>query len=535
MQFRASLAVGVLVASSVAFGVAGLGTVDSTTDDTIDAYKQRTGDVIDTTELGTQTAGYDTNRANGMEAVVELETGPTTDVQFQRRTEEVDGETVTRDLAFVGISQIGGAEHGLKILDVTDPTDPVVLSSVDCGAFHNDIAVWQQYVVIGSDSGSSVGDGCAGDATKAGNGIYVFDASDPSAPELVADFSGVNPDEVAELTTGTHNIAIHPEGYLYFATAGFDATEPDFGIVNLDDLAAGATMLAMNGISPAATDGCHDLGFDFTGETPLLACPAIESTFIWDISEPFDPQEVATIANPAVNIHHGGRFTPDGSTMVLGDELAGAAGGSAGGTGGKSGLPIGALSLYDVSTIASEAPVLTGYASASEGIDEQAPGAAGTVTSHFYNFVPNAEDTTKVVTGWYQSGMVVHDLTGQMDTPVVGAAPEVAHLEPTEAEMWNAYAYRGYVFGNSYEGNTGFFVASLDGYTDTADAELQPYCNDVGIVWGPWTDDWTSECRNPGDPIPSEDGAGDEASGDELPEQADDRADENRSRRGPDS
>lgn len=532
MKFRASLAVGVLAASSVAFGVVGLGSVDSAASGTIDAHKQAS-DVIDTTSLGTIESDFETTRANGMQPVVAVETGPTTDVQLQRRTveREVDGEIVeeTLDLAVVGLSGLSGP-HGLELLDVTDPTAPVSLSKLECGGFHNDVAVWQDYVALGFDGGAapcpSAVDALGPAAIPSGSAVYLFDISDLENPTPVAVYSGVDETEILELTTGTHNLGIHPDGFLYFATAGFDALEPDLGIVDLNDLESGATMLQLRGISPLATDGCHDLGFNFQGETPQMVCPAIESTFIWDLSDPMAPTEIATIANPAITIHHGGRFTPDGSTVVLGDELAGAAAPS----GCLAGLPVGAMWTYDLTV--PQAPIPTGYVSASESPS----GTLETCTSHFYNFVPNSEDRTLSMTGWYGGGMVMHDLTPIVEAPLaggglIGAGPEVAHLEPTGAEMWAAYAWYGNVYGGSYTGNTGLFIASLDGYSDTADAELQPYCNDVGIVWGPSTDDWESECRNPGDPIPGEGDDGEEA-GDELPSQANDRAREARSRRG---
>lgn len=508
MKLRATMTAAVLAASSVAFGIAGLGTVE-TADTSIDAYKTQRGDVIDTSPIGEVVRDYDTTRAMGMEAVVNVDVGEATDMQFQRRTETVlvNGvETeVVKDYAFVGISDIGGSFNGFDILDITDPTNPVSVlpeGRMTCGGFHNDIAVWRDYMVIGHDGSAGPCD-TAPEPTYA-PGVTVFDVSDVSDPKFL--FHDVattgtsvtdGPDPVfgIPLLQGVHNISIHPDGIVHFAAASFEADNPGFGYLDLNGDPDDWEQVAypIRDISPAATDGCHDMGYDFTGETPLMVCPAIESTFIWDITDPKQPTQVAAIPNPAINIHHGGRFSPDGSTVLLGDELAGAGAPS----GCFNGGPVGAIFTYDMTV--PEAPLPTGYLSASEG-----PGAIETCTSHFYNFVPTLDGPQKVVTGWYGGGMVVHDLTPVTEAPIasggpLGVAPEIAHIEPTGAEMWNAYAYRGHVFGNSYTGTTGFFVATLDDYTGTDDAELAPYCNDVGIVWGPWTDDWQSECRNPGD------------------------------------
>lgn len=540
MKLRASLAVGVLAASSVAFGVVGLGSVDLG-NDTIDAYKQAS-EVVDTTALGTLETDYDVSRDLNMAPVASLETGATTDMQFQRREggQVVDGEQVEgpRDFAFLGLSDIadfGGTTHGLSVVDITDPTTPVEIERLTCGGFHNDIAVWEQYVVIGHDGASAAsGTGCEGAEdlaeTPEGAGVWIFDATDPANLDLVAFFNAEGEGGLDLLRDGTHNLAIHPDGLVYFATASFDADNPGFGYVDLNGDPADweQVVFPMKDVSPTASDGCHDMGFSL-GNTyhdvvagpdedaiDLLVCPAIESTYIWDITDPKNPVELAAIANPAINIHHGGRFTPDGRTVVLGDELAGAGAPS----GCFNGGPVGALWTYDVSL--PESPVPTGYVSASES-----PGTIETCTSHFYNFVPNSEDRTQVMTGWYGSGMVSHDLTPLVDQEAdvvsvapLGAGPEVAHLEPAGAELWNAYAYRGYVYGGSYTGNTGFFVASLDGYTGTDDAELEPYGVDEGIVYGQWT---------PRDDVADD---GQQAGSGELAPQANDRANAARANRG---
>ncbi len=501
-----SLAAGIATAALVAAGVPNIASVVASADlaASNDVYKVAS-DLVDTTAIGTVEAGFETSRALNMEAVASVETGATTDMQFQLRegVQTLDGEQVDRtlDLAFLGISPLsGGGEHGMTIVDITEPTAPVVLSNIQCGGFHNDIAVWENYAVLGHDgsagpcdrTGSSVP--TVGPGSPDGAGIWIFDVEDPANPVLVSFFNAEGEGGVDLLRDGTHNLTVHPNGLVYFATASFDADNPGFGFVDLNDLEAGQTVFSMTDVSPLATDGCHDIGlsvgntyFDAISgeevERDLLVCPAIESTFIWDITNPTAPVEVATIPNPAINIHHGGRFTPDGRTVVLGDELAGAGAPS----GCFNGAPVGAMFTYDISL--PETPILTGFVSASES-----PGTIETCTSHFYNFVPNAEGRVQVMTGWYGSGFVSHDLTPLVSegfdvvsvTPM-GAGPEVAHLEPAGAELWNAYAYRGYVYAGSYTGNTGLFIASLDGYTGTADAELAPYSVDEGIVWGKWT------------------------------------------------
>lgn len=505
MKLRATLAAGVLAASSVAFGVAGLGSVDTGgTNQTIDTYKMPTGDFVDTDPLGSLKRGADEipgYYTDNIEPLVNLEIGSASDMMFQRRDGEqvLRGETITgtKDYVFVG----GVYEsNGFTAIDVTDPEDPEVLSSVTCGGFHNDVVVWEQYVVIGHDGGAGPCDGLEGLPT--GAGIYIFDATDPANPELVHSVgeNGMLPSQ--QLTQATHNISLNPrEGLVYYSTAGFH-TDPVWGAFSLKgdvtqnesvEHQMGALGLRTDGTVGA--DGCHDQGLAFdvvdaTGaERDLLFCAAIATTIIWDITEdPTNPVHVSTIANPAINIHHGARLAPDGHTLLLNDELGGAAAGVCTG-----GLPTGTQFAYDISV--PEVPVPIGY-----GATDELQGTQGALTdispctSHFYNFISpeqNADSAQLSVTGWYRSGVVVHDFTRLAGIGPVGAAPVYARAAPADAAMWNGYAYRGYLYSASYTGETGFFVYSLDGYTPGTEgapesvAEPLPY--DEGTSWGPWS------------------------------------------------
>lgn len=499
MKLRATLAAGVLAASSVAFGVTGLGTLDTGTDATIDTWKIQTGDYIDTDPIGSVKRGIDEipgTYTENIEPLVNLEVGSSSDMMFQRREGEqvLKGETITatKDYVFVG-----GVEEndGFTAIDVTDPENPEVLSSVTCGGFHNDIIVWEQYVVIGFDGGAGP---CDGASIPSGSGIYIFDATDPANPEFVHSVgeNGFSPSQ--QLTQATHNISLNPrEGLVYYSTAGFH-TNPVWGAFSLKgDVTKNQSVehpmgaLAARTDGTAGADGCHDQGlaFDVTdaaGTTrDLLFCAAIGNTLIWDITEdPTNPVHVSTIVNPSINIHHGARLAPDGHTLLLNDELGGAAAGVCTG-----GAPTGTQFAYDISV--PEAPVPIGYGSTDE---LQSDTDVSACTSHFYNFISpeqNADAKQLSVTGWYRSGAVIHDFTRVADVGPIGAAPVYARATPDNARMWTAYAHRGYIYSASYGGETGFFVYSLDGYTpgtEGAPAEVaEPLPYDEGTSWGPWS------------------------------------------------
>ncbi|MEX2500963.1 MAG: hypothetical protein WD336_01195, partial [Trueperaceae bacterium] len=424
------------------------------------------------------------------ELIAELETGASSDIMFQRREGEqvLDGQTVdaVKDYAFVGTVD---GDDGFRVVDVTNPREPVLLSSVSCGGFHNDIIVYEQYVVIGHDGGAKP---CPMAAEKGGlptgAGIWIFDVTDPANPEFVHSVgeSGFQPSQ--KLTDATHNISLNPRsGHVYYSTAGFH-TAPVWGAFSLEgDVAQNQSHeISMrdltNGDATAAADGCHDQGLAFdvvdaTGaERDFIFCAAIGTTIIWDITEdPLAPKHVSTIVNPSINIHHGARLAPDGVTLVLNDELAGAAAGSC-----TAGAPTGTLMAYDFHV--PEAPAPIGYGSAPD-----LPNAR-VCTSHFYNFIAadqNDGGSQLTVTGWYSGGAIIHDFTRAAGVGPVGAAAVHAQATPEGAAMWTAYAYRGFIYSASYgAANTGFFVYELEGY-DAEGAEPNPY--DEGTSWGPWT------------------------------------------------
>lgn len=508
MKLRAMLAAGALAASSVAFGIAGLGTVETAgANDTIDSYKTPTGDFVDTDPIGSIKRGIEEisgTYSDNIAPVANLEVGASSDIMFQRREGEqvLRGETITatKDYAFVGGVY---ANDGFTAIDVTDPENPELLAEVSCGGFHNDIIVWEQYVVIGHDGGAGACDGLEGLwGPPSGAGIWIFDATDPANPVLVHSVgeNGFMPSQ--KLTQATHNISLNPrEGLVYYSTAGFHPN-PVWGAFSLQgDVTQNMSIehpmgaLAARSDGTAGADGCHDQGLAFgvvdaTGaERDLVFCAAIGNTLIWDITEdPTNPVHVATIVNPSINIHHGARLAPDGHTLLLNDELGGAAAGVCTG-----GAPTGTQFAYDISV--PEAPVPIGYGATDElqGMDS-GPDDVSACTSHFYNFISpdqNADAKQLSVTGWYRSGAVIHDFTRVAGVAPVGAAPVYARAAPDNTQMWTAYAYRGYIYSASYGGETGFFVYTLDGYTPEEGAAAEEYPTplpyDEGTSWGPWT------------------------------------------------
>lgn len=416
-------------------------------------------------------------QSDNVEFVAHVPVGATSDMQFQRREgpQLLDGATVDRRLDLLAMG--GTATPGLALFDVTDPTAPRLLTTVSCGGFHSDVAVYEQYLVQAWDGSSRpCEDGEPADPDgldrRGDRGVRIFDITDPVHPRLVA-FHGSR----EGIPSGVHNVTINGEaGLAYLNMAEFNTTNPPWGFVDLDDPELPLTMLDIRDWSPAAADGCHDVGL--APERALLACAGITASFIWDISDPRQPVEVATIPNPGMSIHHGARFGPDEQLLVLGDELAGAAVATPCTGAGSERTPFGATWFYDTSV--PQAPVPLGSFSVTDDEGEYC-------TSHFYGF---QRDTTLMPVGWYDAGIEIVDY-GPVADGLPGAPTSYAVFEPEGSAFFAAYAWHGYVYGSSFEYGApggvddparGLWIIRVEGIED-----VEPLAVDEGNVWGRWT------------------------------------------------
>ncbi|MFT6804422.1 MAG: hypothetical protein ACJA2H_001440 [Nitriliruptoraceae bacterium] len=421
-------------------------------------------------------------RSDNVEFVAHVPVAPTSDMQFQRRigSQRLKGEVVTgtRDILVMG----GTQRPGLMTFDITDPKNPELLATVSCGGFHSDVAIYENYAIQAWDGTTRSCDaddpanrnGVENAMNQGSKGLRIYDITDPADPVMVARYGK---DE--GIPSGVHNITVNADaGLVYLNMAEFNAGNPPWGYVDMNDPELPVTIKSIRDWSPTAADGCHDGGIAPTRE--LFACPGITASYIWDISDPRNPTEVAYIPNPAISIHHGGRWTPDEQTLVLGDELAGAAAATPCSGGANTVTPTGAAWFYNA-TVA-EAPVLSGVFST--------PDTDGDFcTTHFYGF---QRDTTLMPMGMYDAGIEVVDYAAVADG-LPGVPTSHAVFEPDESGFFSAYAWHGYVYGSSFEyGATGkdleadgrgLWIIKVDGIEDN-----EPVATDEGATWGRWTD-----------------------------------------------
>jgi hypothetical protein len=100
--------------------------------------------------------------------------------------------TANSDIAFWGNYAYHGNYDGFRIIDISSPANPVeVIDYRDCFGNQGDVIVWDNILVRSWNSPAPAGATCDGEPVLPGvfgnwEGLHVFDVSDPTDPNLVA-------------------------------------------------------------------------------------------------------------------------------------------------------------------------------------------------------------------------------------------------------------------------------------------------------------------------------------------------------------
>lgn len=172
---------------------------------------------------------------------------------------------------------MGRLSNGLMIFDVTDPTNPILVSHMrSVPGF--DVKVWKNYAYTVTGSGGGFG--------------AIIDLTNPAEPVQVGSFNS------------SHNIFISENGYMF-------QSGPGTRIMDLNNDPTNPVQIWRVG-----TDG-HDAAvignrlYDFHGSP---------GTFIYDISDISNPNLIGSITNSTIFYHHSGWTSKDGDYLFITDE-----------------------------------------------------------------------------------------------------------------------------------------------------------------------------------------------------------------------
>ncbi len=327
---------------------------------------------------------------------------------------------------------------GLRIIDVTDPANPVVLASdvpdTDGGG-SRDVDFMKH--PNGRDY-----------VTMSRNGIVLVDVTEPTEAAVVS-----------QAASSSHNMAVVPGTTLVYNSLSIYAGNPNedgrpegtVGKIDIVDFADPANPVVAEFWFPATimTPGgvpkdveattCHDI--TFTMENNRAYCAGVSETHIWDISDPANPVIIQVVKWAGNQIHHGAWGASDGNILIIGDEFAGAGGGVC----TTSQDPYASLWFFDISDIETPTPLgyhRVDYNSIPDIVTDEDfqddPRENALCTTHFGTLV---EDRDLFVLGWYVGGVTLVDFSDPSN-PV-----QLGHYKSEEStSVWDARYYKGHVY-----------------------------------------------------------------------------------------
>jgi hypothetical protein len=369
--------------------------------------------------------------------------------------------TTNSDLAFWGNRLFAGNYQGFRIIDISRPNVPRVLSDFRCNGAQSDMGVWgspttQQLLFqsIDTDQTKETCDSANSPTGTSGfEGIRILDVTNARHPTFI---------KAVPTDCGSHTHSVVPDlannrVLIYVSSYPLTGQDPvipgdetpgcnvQFKVsiieVPLNAPQDAAVIRETVPFTTTTSIGCHDIGVMLPIRQAAAAC--LTEGNVWDIIDLDDPQEVAKLINPSIQIRHSGGYSNDGTKLVFGDE----AGGGAGPFCITSADTFGRVWFY--STAAPMGPPLGSF-------KIPRPQGGETCTAHNYNNIPFGGHDI-LVSAWYGGGTSVINY----DNPA--AATEIGFYDAQEGEpalTWSSYFYRGFIYANDI--NRGVDVFALD-------------------------------------------------------------------------
>jgi hypothetical protein len=379
------------------------------------------------------------------------------------------------DLAFAGRYAYAGNYGGFRIIDVSNPEVPVVVSDFSCNGAQGDVSIYGNLLFQSVDRAQSspACDSTNVTASTEGmfEGIRIFDVSNPNAPRHINSVPTDCGSHTHTLVPDAANsrVLVYVSSYpLGAASVGPNCQQPHgfISIVNVPlsnptaatvskyHLDVGTEMAVYLG-GAFSFKACHDISV-FTGIKRAAAACMSESQ-LWDISDPLNPKFLWRFDDPAIkteniDLWHSATFSWDGKVVAFGDESGG--GGAARCTDPNDDQ--GRVWFVDAET----GTFLGNY---------KIPRAeSGTCTTHNFNFIPLPKGRKVLVASSYTAGTTVVDVNDPT------RPKEIGFYKPSGSNTWSSYWYNGFIYANDI--NRGVDILLLSDSLRAA-AKRLPYMN----------------------------------------------------------
>jgi hypothetical protein len=362
------------------------------------------------------------------------------------------------DLAFWGNLAFHGDYDGFRIVDISDPDNPQLVSRTRCNGDQGDIVVWEDVLVRSWNAPKTVPRDCDGTTVPAGfEGVHIFDISNLADPVLVGEIELSARPQADAPGCGSHTATLVPDlgdnrVLVYNQTSGGNAALPP-GLTECDWLDILQVPLSNPG---AATHlhreplqgghAAHDSGA-ILGDVNLLAVASGHMSNVFSIGPPRggtpeDPTPLYTIEEPGVcntggplcnGNWHSAALTWDGEVVIMGWEPGGGAAPECEATD----PPVKKSAFfYDANT----------GAKLGQWTLPRPQSSAENCTIHNYNTVPLRSGRYVLTLGNYQAGTWVVDFTNPA-SPTTIAWSDPPPLVPTQlGGAWSSYWYNNFIY-----------------------------------------------------------------------------------------
>lgn len=340
-----------------------------------------------------------------------------------------------RDYAITG-SESDTGDGGMRVIDVTNPAKPKVISWLKCALRQNDVQISsdQKTVILAQDP-TGLPSGCLAFAKR---GFMTVDITNLKKPKPIG---------FAENPSGSHNTTAHPrEPYVYNSSSGETPGE-----VHIWSIKNPAKPKLVNVYEPLVTSAPHDISFNADGSMAVLAGGG-KNIEVLDTSDPENPVLLTKMLCVDCQLSHDAKFTPDGRYIIVGDEAAG---------GGTFPCPGGALHFYEMQgTEQQPVLVLVGVYEPNEIIF--ATDELNSCTAHVLDV---SDDGDRLAISWYTAGTRYLDISTKtgLGFGSMGNGPhEIGWFIPENGDTWSSKLYKGpYIYSNDL--NRGFDVYKITG------------------------------------------------------------------------
>jgi hypothetical protein len=376
------------------------------------------------------------------------------------------------DIAFEDGFAYQGNYEGVTIWDVRDPSNPTLAGQIVCPGSQNDVTINDGILITSTDS-RRTNDGCESASTgtpadpSTWEGLKIWDVRDPQEPALL---------ESVRTDCGSHTHTVLPEAdRLLVYVSSYDVSRNNHRCANTGaqshdkisivevpkDDPSSASVIATPVLFPdggnagepggtrRATTGCHDI--TVYQEIGLAAGACTGEGAIIDISDPENPEVLASVEDPNFAFWHSATISQDGRKVLFTDELGGGSGPECNPTIGPN---RGADAIYDITDPAN--PRFMSYFKMPRTQDN-----SENCVAHNGNAIP-IPGRDVLIQSWYQGGVSVIDWTDGSNIKELAWFDRGPYNESrlVLGGFWSSYYYNGFIYGSEIQRGLDVFKAT---------------------------------------------------------------------------